>query len=43
LGNPKFVESAPDEVIEETRANLAAREDEAAKLQEAMDRLAELG
>ena len=43
LGNPKFVESAPDEVVEETRANLAAREDEAAKLQEAMDRLAELG
>ena len=43
LGNPKFVESAPDEVVEETRANLAAREDEAAKLQEAMDRLAEIG
>lgn len=43
LSNPKFVESAPDEVVEETRANLAAREDEAAKLQEAMDRLAELG
>jgi valyl-tRNA synthetase len=43
LGNPKFVESAPEEVVEETRANLAAREDEAAKLQEAMDRLAELG
>ena len=43
LNNPKFVESAPDEVVEETRANLAAREDEASKLQEAMDRLAELG
>ncbi len=43
LSNPKFVESAPDEVVEETRANLAAREDEASKLQEAMDRLAELG
>ncbi|WP_439124213.1 valine--tRNA ligase [Marivita sp.] len=43
LNNPKFVASAPDEVVEETRANLAAREDEAAKLQDAMDRLAELG
>ncbi|MGJ8604266.1 MAG: valine--tRNA ligase [Marivita sp.] len=43
LGNPKFVASAPDEVVEETRANLAAREDEAAKLQDALDRLAELG
>ncbi len=43
LGNPKFVESAPEEVVEETRANLAAREDEAAQLQEAVDRLAELG
>ena len=43
LGNPKFVESAPDEVVEETRANLAAREDEAAKLNEALARLAELG
>jgi valyl-tRNA synthetase len=43
LGNPKFVESAPEEVVEETRANLAAREEEAAQLNEAMDRLAELG
>jgi valyl-tRNA synthetase len=43
LGNPKFVASAPDEVVEETRANLAAREDEAAKLQDAMARLNELG
>ncbi|WP_292291917.1 valine--tRNA ligase [Marivita sp.] len=43
LNNPKFVESAPDEVVEETRANLAAREDEAAKLQDALNRLAELG
>lgn len=43
LGNPKFVESAPEEVVEETRANLAAREEEAAQLQEAMDRLAEIG
>lgn len=43
LSNPKFVESAPEEVVEETRANLAAREEEAAQLQEAVDRLAELG
>ncbi|MFP7571235.1 valine--tRNA ligase [Marivita sp. S2033] len=43
LHNPKFVESAPDEVVAETRANLAAREDEEAKLNEALARLAELG
>ncbi|WP_300583337.1 valine--tRNA ligase [Marivita sp.] len=43
LGNPKFVESAPEEVVEETRANLAAREEEAAQLNEALARLAELG
>ena len=30
LGNPKFVESAPEEVVEETRANLEAREGEEA-------------
>ena len=42
LKNPKFVDSAPEEVVEETRANLAAREAEQAKLQEALDRLAEL-
>ena len=40
--NPKFAESAPPEVVEETRANLAARKDEESKLQEALDRLAEL-
>ena len=43
LGNPKFVESAPAEVVAETRENLARREDEAAKLRAALDRLAELG
>ncbi|MEC3861962.1 valine--tRNA ligase [Mesobacterium sp. TK19101] len=43
LGNPKFAESAPEEVVEETRANLAAREEEEAKLKEALARLAELG
>jgi valyl-tRNA synthetase len=43
LSNPKFAESAPEDVVEETQANLAAREDEAAKLQAALDRLGELG
>ena len=28
LNNPKFVASAPDEVVEEARANLAEREEE---------------
>ncbi|WP_418594400.1 valine--tRNA ligase [Ponticoccus sp. (in: a-proteobacteria)] len=43
LKNPKFAESAPPEVVEEARDNLAAREMEEAKLQEALARLAELG
>jgi valyl-tRNA synthetase len=43
LGNPKFVDSAPDEVVEETRANLDAREGEEAKLKDALQRLAEIG
>ncbi len=43
LGNPKFVESAPEEVVEETRANLAARREEAEKLETALGRLSELG
>jgi valyl-tRNA synthetase len=42
LNNPKFAESAPEEVVEETRANLALREEEDAKLREALARLAEL-
>ncbi|WP_417525042.1 valine--tRNA ligase [Marinovum sp.] len=42
LNNPKFAESAPEEVVEETRANLAAREEEEAKLKDALTRLAEL-
>ncbi|MEL6531821.1 MAG: class I tRNA ligase family protein, partial [Pseudomonadota bacterium] len=42
LKNPKFAESAPAEVVEETKANLALREDEEAKLQEALTRLKEL-
>ena len=43
LGNPKFVESAPEDVIEETRENLAQREEEAQRLDEALARLAEVG
>ncbi|MEP5151679.1 valine--tRNA ligase [Planktotalea sp.] len=43
LNNPKFAASAPAEVLEETRANLALREAEEAKLNEALARLAELG
>ncbi|TDE41159.1 valine--tRNA ligase [Antarcticimicrobium sediminis] len=42
LKNPKFADSAPAEVVEETRANLAAREEEEARIKEAMARLAEL-
>ena len=42
LNNPKFAASAPEEVVEETRANLAAREEEEAKIKEALARLAEL-
>ncbi|WP_375173415.1 valine--tRNA ligase [Pseudooceanicola sp.] len=43
LNNPAFVDSAPEEVVAEARANLAARQDEQAKLQAALDRMAELG
>ncbi|MBW4707705.1 valine--tRNA ligase [Roseobacter sp. YSTF-M11] len=43
LNNPKFAASAPAEVVEETRANLALREEEDSKLREALARLAELG
>ena len=42
LNNPKFADSAPEEVITETRANLALREAEEAKLKDALARLAEL-
>ncbi len=42
LNNPKFVASAPKEVVEEAKANLAAREEEEAKLNEALARLAEI-
>ncbi|SMX43828.1 valine--tRNA ligase [Maliponia aquimaris] len=43
INNPKFVESAPEEVVEEARENLAARVGEEAQLKEALARLAELG
>jgi valyl-tRNA synthetase len=43
LKNPKFVESAPEAVVEETRANLALREEEETQLKDALARLAELG
>ncbi|WP_113913159.1 valine--tRNA ligase [Roseovarius dicentrarchi] len=43
VNNAKFVASAPEEVVEEARANLAAREEEAATLRAAHARLAELG
>ena len=42
LNNPKFVASAPDEVVAEARANLAEREEEEAQLKAAMDRLNEI-
>ena len=42
LKNPKFAESAPEEVVEETRANLAAREEEEGKIKQALARLQEL-
>jgi valyl-tRNA synthetase len=43
LNNPKFVASAPEEVVAEAKENLAAREADEAKLQEALARLAEIG
>ncbi len=42
VNNPKFAESAPAEVVEEARTNLAAREDDEAKLIAALARLAEI-
>jgi valyl-tRNA synthetase len=42
LNNPKFAESAPEDVVAEAQANLEAREEEAAQLQAALDRLAEM-
>ncbi|TNC51832.1 valine--tRNA ligase [Rubellimicrobium rubrum] len=42
LSNPRFVESAAEEVVDETRENLAAREAEEGQLRAALARLAEL-
>ncbi|MEL6684540.1 MAG: valine--tRNA ligase [Pseudomonadota bacterium] len=43
LNNPKFVASAPEDVVEEAKANLALRENEEAQLKAAIARLAEIG
>ncbi|MFM2355762.1 MAG: hypothetical protein RLZZ528_1498, partial [Pseudomonadota bacterium] len=43
LNNPNFVASAPEEVVDEARENLALREDEAGKIEAALKRLAEVG
>jgi valyl-tRNA synthetase len=43
LGNPKFVESAPEDVVEDTREKLALGEEEAGKLRAALARLGEIG
>ena len=42
LSNPKFLESAPEEVVEETRELAEVKQQEAARLQTALDRLAEV-
>ncbi|WP_022703868.1 valine--tRNA ligase [Pseudorhodobacter ferrugineus] len=43
LNNPKFVESAKPEVVEETREKLVLGEDEISKIKAALVRLAEVG
>ncbi|AHM04124.1 Valyl-tRNA synthetase [Roseibacterium elongatum DSM 19469] len=43
LSNPKFAESAPEEVVQDTRDNLAAREEEEGKIRAALERLSALG
>ena len=43
LNNPKFVASAPEEVVAEAKANLALRENEETQLKAAIARLKELG
>ncbi|MEW9919384.1 valine--tRNA ligase [Marimonas sp. MJW-29] len=42
LNNPKFRESAPEDVVAEAEANLEARQEEADQLQAALDRLSEV-
>ena len=43
LDNPNFVRSAPEDVVMEATSNLEARQEEAAKIREALARLADLG
>ncbi|WP_457646321.1 valine--tRNA ligase [Profundibacter sp.] len=43
LNNPKFVASAPEDVVAESRELLGQKEEEAAKLRAAMQRLDEMG
>jgi valyl-tRNA synthetase len=43
LSNPRFVASAPPEVVEETRDLLAQKQEEQSRLQTALARLAEAG
>ena len=43
LANPKFTQSAPSDVVEDTRQTLTAREEEAEKLNAALTRLRALG
>jgi len=42
LSNPKFVASAPEDVVEETRELLTEKEAEAARIETALTRLAEV-
>ncbi len=42
FNNPNFIASAPEDVVEEVRTNLDARNDEAAKLTAALTRLSEI-
>ncbi|KUP91273.1 valine--tRNA ligase [Tritonibacter horizontis] len=43
LNNPKFVASAPDEVVEEAKENLRQREEEESRIKDALARLSEIG
>ncbi|MEO0676239.1 MAG: class I tRNA ligase family protein, partial [Pseudomonadota bacterium] len=43
VNNPKFTASAPEEVVEEAKANLAARAEERQTLEAALVRLGEMG
>ena len=43
LDNPNFARSAPEDVVEEAKSNLEAREEEAGKIRAALARLADLG